>query len=79
MWTHNKIRDLISAEIKSRFAKDDGIVVIDASAELCGSSPTCAIDQDGILQYWHKTHLSKHGSLRLTSFWVEKLTEGLGL
>jgi len=79
MWAYNRIRDLINAEIRSRFAEDDGIIVVDASAELCGSSPTCAIDHDGILQYWHKTHLNKHGSLRLTSFWVKKLTEGLGL
>jgi hypothetical protein len=79
MWAYNRIRDLINAEIRSRFSKDDGVVVVDASAELCGSSPTCAIDHDGILQYWHKTHLNRHGSLRLISFWVEKLTEGLGL
>jgi peptidoglycan/LPS O-acetylase OafA/YrhL len=78
MWAHNKIQDLVSAEIESRFADGDGVAVVDVATTLCGSSPTCAIDNDGVLQYWHKTHLNRHGSLRLTLFWVEKLTEGLG-
>lgn len=73
MWVHNQLREAVSREIRSRFDGAVGVSVVDASMELCGLSPTCAVDREGRLQYWHKTHLNKYGSLRLTSFWVDVL------
>ena len=78
MWAHNKIREFVNGELARRIPGIKGAQVIDASSALCGSSPTCAFDRDGVLQYWHKTHLNRHGSLRLTSFWVEELNQVLG-
>jgi peptidoglycan/LPS O-acetylase OafA/YrhL len=69
MWAHNRLRDVVNVELHQRFYENGAIDLVDASTALCGSSPSCALDRDGQLQYWHKTHLNRVGSLRLTSFW----------
>ena len=74
MWAHNRLRDVVNDELRQRFSENGAVDVVDASTALCGSSPTCALDRDGQLQYWHKTHLNRLGSLRLTSFWAGVLT-----
>ena len=77
MWAHNRLRKVVSQELRSRFNSLNNVEVVDASGELCGSSPTCALDRTGTLQYWHKTHLNRYGSLRLIPFWSRILSEVL--
>ena len=73
MRVHERIRGFVMDELAGAVKGNRGVTFVDASEALCGSSPTCALDRDGKLQYWHKTHLNRHGSLRLTGFWVERL------
>ena len=77
MWAHNRIREIVTGDITTRLENVDGVTIVDASHALCGVSPTCAVDRDGRLQYWHKTHLNRHGSLRLTAFWIDALNDAL--
>ena len=70
MWAHNRIRGMVNDELRQLFSGNGDVDLVDASTALCGSSPTCALNRDGQLQYWHKTHLNRLGSLRLTSFWA---------
>jgi hypothetical protein len=77
MWAHNRLRKVVSQELRSRFNSLNNVEVVDASEQLCGSSPTCALDRTGKLQYWHKTHLNRYGSLRLIPFWSRILSEVL--
>ncbi len=75
MWAHNRLRDIVNEELHRRFEGSNKVEIVDASEELCGSSPTCALDRIGTLQYWHKTHLNRYGSLRLVPFWSRVLSE----
>jgi hypothetical protein len=77
MWAHNRLRKIVNEELHRRFEGSNKVEIVDASEELCGSSPTCALDRIGTLQYWHKTHLNRYGSLRLVPFWSRILSEVL--
>lgn len=73
LWVHEAIRKFTMEALARAVQSTPNVKLVDAAKYLCGSSPTCALDQGGRLQYWHKTHLNRYGSLRLTGFWVEEL------
>ena len=66
---HEKLNRFLVTELRSQLKDLNQIKILDPVARLCPIKPPCALDADGKLMYFHKTHLNKNGSLRLTSLW----------
>jgi peptidoglycan/LPS O-acetylase OafA/YrhL len=71
---HELLRRAVVDEINSKFKDDPKVTVFDPSEYLYKGSDPCLAKGivDGL--YWHKTHVSKAGSLKLVDGWKKVLS-----
>lgn len=72
---HSRLLDLVNEEIDRQLIPNPRLTVLDPTSDVCPIGPPCALDNEGHLLYWHKTHLNRRGSERLKSFWIRSLEE----
>ena len=68
---HSRLLELINEELNNQVASLPGVTLVDLAESICPIEPPCALDSEGRLLYWHKTHLNRRGSERLIPVWTE--------
>ena len=74
---HSRLLSLINQELDRQVVSIRNVSLVDPTDYVCPVDPPCALDSDGRLLYWHKTHLNRRGSERLVPFWSKLLVSQL--
>jgi peptidoglycan/LPS O-acetylase OafA/YrhL len=76
--SHMRLIEVVNAELLSGLHGAKEVRIINVNSFLCPDGPPCALDEGGKLLYWHKTHLNRNGSLRLSRFWEDVIRDAVG-
>lgn len=74
---HSRLLSLINQELDRKVMWIGNVLLLDLTDYICPVDPPCALDSDGRLLYWHKTHLNRRGSERLVPVWTKLLMSQL--
>ncbi len=75
--SHTRLLAEVNKQLNQVFSNSNRVKIVNVDNQLCKNDPPCAVDEFGKLQYWHKTHLNRTGSLRLSDFWADLLRSEL--
>jgi peptidoglycan/LPS O-acetylase OafA/YrhL len=77
--SHMRLLEVVNGDLIGRFRGLKDVRLVNVNNVICPNDPPCALDEGGKLLYWHKTHLNRNGSLRLTRFWEDLIRREVGV